>query len=63
MRDFVYVKDAVEMTLHLAETRSAAGLYNIGAGVARTWLDLANALFDALAIRAAKLISSRCRKA
>jgi ADP-L-glycero-D-manno-heptose 6-epimerase len=50
MRDFVYVNDAVEMTLHLAETRSAAGLYNIGAGVARTWLDLANALFDALAI-------------
>jgi ADP-L-glycero-D-manno-heptose 6-epimerase len=50
MRDFVYVKDAVEMTLHLAETPAAAGLYNIGAGVARTWLDLANALFDALAI-------------
>jgi ADP-L-glycero-D-manno-heptose 6-epimerase len=50
MRDFVYVKDAVEMTLHLAETPLAAGLYNIGAGVARTWLDLANALFDALAI-------------
>jgi ADP-L-glycero-D-manno-heptose 6-epimerase len=50
MRDFVYVKDAVEMTLHLAETRSAAGLYNIGAGIARTWLHLANALFDALAI-------------
>jgi ADP-L-glycero-D-manno-heptose 6-epimerase len=50
MRDFVYVKDAVEMTLHLAQTLSAAGLYNIGAGVARTWLDLANALFDALGI-------------
>jgi ADP-L-glycero-D-manno-heptose 6-epimerase len=50
MRDFVYVKDAVEMTLHLAETPAAAGLYNIGAGVARTWLDLANALFDALTI-------------
>jgi ADP-L-glycero-D-manno-heptose 6-epimerase len=50
MRDFVYVKDAVEMTLHLAATRSAAGLYNIGAGVARTWLDLAHALFDALTI-------------
>ena len=50
MRDFVYVKDAVEMTLHLAETPAAAGLYNIGAGVARTWLDLANALFDALKI-------------
>lgn len=47
-RDFVYVKDAVAMTLHLAETESAGGLYNIGAGVARTWVDLANALFAAL---------------
>jgi ADP-L-glycero-D-manno-heptose 6-epimerase len=50
MRDFVYVKDAVAMTLHLAETPAAAGLYNIGAGVARTWNDLANALFAALNI-------------
>lgn len=48
MRDFVYVKDAVAMTLHLAETETAGGLYNIGAGVARTWVDLANALFSAL---------------
>ena len=50
MRDFVYVKDAVAMSLHLAETPAAAGLYNIGAGVARTWNDLANALFGALNI-------------
>ena len=48
MRDFVYVKDAVAMTIHLAESPEAAGLYNIGAGVARTWNDLANALFTAL---------------
>ncbi len=47
-RDFVYVKDAVAMTLHLAETETAGGLYNVGAGVARTWVDLANALFSAL---------------
>jgi len=47
-RDFIYVKDAVAMTLHLAEDESAGGLYNIGAGVARTWVDLANALFTAL---------------
>ena len=47
-RDFVYVKDAVAMTLHLAETESAGGLYNLGAGVARTWVDLANALFAAV---------------
>lgn len=47
-RDFIYVKDAVAMTLHLAETKNAAGLFNIGAGVARCWLDLARALFVAL---------------
>jgi ADP-L-glycero-D-manno-heptose 6-epimerase len=47
-RDFVYVKDAVAMTIHLAETETAGGLYNLGAGVARTWVDLANALFSAL---------------
>lgn len=47
-RDFIYVKDAVAMTLHLAETRGVGGLFNIGAGVARTWLDLAKALFKAL---------------
>jgi ADP-L-glycero-D-manno-heptose 6-epimerase len=50
MRDFIYVRDAVNMTLHLAETKNAAGLFNVGAGVARTWLDLANALFDALGL-------------
>lgn len=48
MRDFVYVKDAVDMTLHLAECEKAGGLYNIGSGTARTWVDLANALFAAL---------------
>jgi ADP-L-glycero-D-manno-heptose 6-epimerase len=48
MRDFVYVKDAVDMTLHLADTESAAGLFNIGSGTARTWLDLARALFAAM---------------
>jgi len=47
MRDFVYVKDAVEMTLHLAE-EECGGLFNVGSGSARTWLDLANALFSAL---------------
>jgi ADP-L-glycero-D-manno-heptose 6-epimerase len=47
-RDFLYVKDAVKMTVHLAELDHAAGLFNIGAGVSRTWVDLANALFAAL---------------
>jgi ADP-L-glycero-D-manno-heptose 6-epimerase len=47
-RDFLYVKDAVAMTLHLAETSSAAGLYNIGSGAAHTWNELAGALFAAM---------------
>ncbi len=47
-RDFLYVKDAVAMTLHLAATPNAGGLFNIGGGAARTWIDLANAVFAAL---------------
>jgi len=49
MRDFLYVKDAVEMTLHFAERGSAAGgLFNLGSGEANTWLTLAEAIFAAL---------------
>lgn len=47
-RDFLYIKDAVAMTLHLAETSSTAGLYNIGSGSAHTWNELAHALFAAM---------------
>lgn len=47
-RDFLYVKDAVAMTIHLAETTAANGLYNLGSGVARTWNDLARAVFAAM---------------
>ncbi len=49
MRDFLYVKDAVEMTLHFAEKAPAAGgLYNLGSGEANTWLTLTRAIFYAL---------------
>lgn len=47
-RDFLYVKDAVRMTLHLAKNRQAAGIFNIGSGEAHTWNELAAALFGAL---------------
>ena len=48
-RDFLYVKDAVEMTLHFAfGNPSAAGLFNIGSGEAHTWLELVGALFAAM---------------
>ena len=47
-RDFLYIKDAVAMTLHLAETPTAAGLYNLGAGHAHTWKELVTPIFQAL---------------
>jgi ADP-L-glycero-D-manno-heptose 6-epimerase len=47
-RDFLYVKDAVRMTLHLAENPQAAGIFNIGSGKAHTWNELAGAIFNAL---------------
>lgn len=49
MRDFLYVKDAVEMTLHFAESATTAGgLFNLGSGNANTWLTLTRAIFSAL---------------
>ena len=47
-RDFLYVKDAVKMTLHLAENPDAGGLYNLGSGEANTWIQLVDAIFAAL---------------
>ncbi|PWU07423.1 MAG: ADP-glyceromanno-heptose 6-epimerase [Verrucomicrobia bacterium] len=47
-RDFVYIRDAIDMTLHLASSPTANGLFNVGGGIARSWLDLAKAIFSAL---------------
>jgi len=47
-RDFIYVKDAVDSTYHFFEKRDKGGIYNVGTGNARTWNDLARALFSAL---------------
>lgn len=49
-RDFIYVKDAVDVTLHFTEDRRNAGLFNCGTGIARTWKDLANAVFSAMQV-------------
>lgn len=48
VRDFIYVKDAVEMTLFFLERRNANGLFNIGTGQAHSWNDVARAMFKAL---------------
>lgn len=47
-RDFIYVKDAVDMTVYFLENKDKNGLYNIGSGKARTWNDLAAAIFNSV---------------
>ena len=48
MRDFVYVKDAVDMTIFLYEHPKINGIFNCGTGKARTFEDLAKAVFSAM---------------
>ncbi len=48
MRDFVYVKDAVDMTLYFLDNKNMNGIFNVGAGKARTWNDLITSLFNSI---------------
>ena len=48
MRDFVYVKDVVEVCLFFMHHRKNSGIYNLGSGKARTFVDLTKAVFKAL---------------
>jgi ADP-L-glycero-D-manno-heptose 6-epimerase len=48
LRDFLYVKDAVKMVEFIFNKPSAAGLFNIGSGVAESWNHLVKAAFAAL---------------
>ena len=48
MRDFIYVKDAVDMTLFFLDNPEIGGLFNIGTSKARTWNDLVTAVFAAM---------------
>lgn len=47
-RDFIYIKDAVDAVMFFIEHPTIGGIYNLGSGVARTWNDLAAALFKAV---------------
>lgn len=47
-RDFVYVKDVIDVLWKLLIHRELCGLYNVGTGQARSWNELAAALFTAL---------------
>lgn len=48
LRDFVYVKDVTRWIVELMEKKPANGIYNMGFGKARTWLDLVGATFKSL---------------
>ena len=48
LRDFIYIKDAVNMTLYFLERKNINGLFNVGSGKARTWNDLVTALYKAM---------------
>ncbi len=48
MRDFVYVKDCVDVMVWLMRNRQVSGLFNLGSGRAQTWLELMRALYSAV---------------
>lgn len=49
-RDFVYVKDVINVLIFEMETRKNSGLFNLGSGQSHTFLELANAVYEALGI-------------
>ncbi|TVR77720.1 MAG: ADP-glyceromanno-heptose 6-epimerase [Chitinophagaceae bacterium] len=51
-RDFIYVKDIAEICYFLYKNRLQSGIYNAGSGKARSFLDLANAVFSSMNIKA-----------
>ena len=50
MRDFIFVKDVTEVMYFLLNNRKNSGIYNLGTGKARTFLDLVKAVFKSMNI-------------
>ncbi len=48
VRDFIYIKDAVDMTIFFLNNPHINGIFNVGTGIPRSWNDLAKAVFSAL---------------
>jgi ADP-L-glycero-D-manno-heptose 6-epimerase len=49
-RDFIYVKDALETIYYFIKHPDKKGIFNLGTGIARSWNDVAKALFSALGL-------------
>lgn len=47
-RDFIYVKDLLDVLIYFMEKKPESGIYNLGTGKARTFLDLVNTIFSAM---------------
>jgi ADP-L-glycero-D-manno-heptose 6-epimerase len=50
LRDFIYVRDIINICIWLMEQQPASGLYNAGTGKARTFKDLVKAIFTTLGL-------------
>lgn len=48
LRDFIYVKDVVDVMAYFMQNQKQSGLYNLGTGQARSFLDLTTSTFNAL---------------
>jgi ADP-L-glycero-D-manno-heptose 6-epimerase len=51
IRDYLYIDDLTRAVNHLIDYQGSESVFNIGSGVARSWLDLAHALFAALNLK------------
>lgn len=51
LRDFVYVKDVVDVIWWLLNSKNVNGIFNVGTGMARTWVDLVTATFKAMEVK------------
>jgi len=51
LRDFVYVKDVVDVMFFLMLHKRNSGIYNLGTGKARAFLHLAEATFSAMGLK------------
>lgn len=48
LRDFIYIKDILQVSFWLMENQPESGIYNLGTGIARTFIDLVNATYAGL---------------
>ncbi len=51
LRDFIYVKDVVNVLYFMMKTQNKSGIYNLGTGKARSFLDLVNATFKSMNLK------------